>query len=138
MNNTKVPMGAPTKYRNQIPDELIEFFGELKPLMLAGEQVGFIYPTIEKFCSKIGIVTSTFYKWCDEKPDLSSAFKIAKQNQKDIIIQLGINGIYKEGFAKFVAINCTDMRDKIETKHDVDDKVVELAYSLKVNSDLQK
>ena len=27
-------------------------------------------------------------------------------------------GIYKEGFAKFVAINITDMRDKIE--HSID------------------
>ena len=117
MNDNPNPVGPPTKYKDTYPEALLEFFKDIKPLKLNGKEVGFILPTIEKYCSNIGIVTSTFYKWCDEKPRLSSAFKVAKQCQKDTIIQLSLNGIYKEGFAKFVAVNCTDMRDKLETSN---------------------
>jgi hypothetical protein len=71
-------------------------------------------PTIERFCCDIDIVTSTFYEWNKKYPDLSSAFKKAKAYQKDQLMQMALMGIYKEGFAKFVAINITDMKDKIE------------------------
>jgi len=111
----KNPVGPPTKYHDKIPEDLKAFFKDIKPLLLNDVEVGFILPTIEKFCCEIDIVTSTFYKWCKEKPDLSSAFSMAKQYQKDWIIQLANNGIYREGFAKFTAINCTDMKEKIET-----------------------
>jgi len=111
----KIPQGPPSKYRNEIPEELKAFFSEIKPLLLNDTQVGFLFPTIEKFCSNLDVVKSTFYKWCQEKPELSDAFNVAKQMQKDTLIQMGANGIYKEGFAKFMAINCTDMKDKIET-----------------------
>jgi len=123
------PVGAPTKYTNDIPLRLKEYFREIEPLILNGKEVGFILPTIERFCSEIDIVTSTFYKWCKEKPELSSAFDIAKQNQKFWLIQLANNGIYKEGFAKFTAVNLTDMRDRAENT--VDQKTeVKLSYEV--------
>ena len=39
-------------------------------------------------------------------------------------MQMALMGIYKEGFAKFVAINITDMVDKVE--HNVNQKNIEV------------
>ena len=115
MSDKKNPVGPPTKYKAEFPEKLKEFFNrELYTYNAEGDRVPSKMPTIERFCCDIDIVTSTFYKWCQENDELSSAFKIAKQLQKDHIIQMGLMGIYKEGFAKFVAINCTDMKDKVE------------------------
>jgi hypothetical protein len=111
------PDGAPTKYKEDIPERLIEFFSrDLFVQVDGGKTMPNRLPTIERFCSEIDIVTSTFYEWCKKYPELSSAFNKAKQYQKDQLMQLALMGFYKEGFAKFVAVNITDMRDKVESQ----------------------
>lgn len=122
--------GAPTKYHDAVPSELVNFFE--RPFFeydQEGNKMPSRLPTIERFCCDIDIVTSTFYEWCKKYPELSSAFKKAKQYQKDQLMQMSLMGIYKEGFAKFVAINCTDMKDKVETKAEVKTEI-KLSYNL--------
>lgn len=133
------PVGAPVKYHDGIPKQLTEFFDrELYTIDIDGNKVPSKLPTIERFCCDIDIVTSTFYEWNKKYPELSSAFKKAKHYQKDQLMQMALMGIYKEGFAKFVAINITDMKDKIE--HDVgkDAKEVLLGYQLKPKDNDEK
>lgn len=134
------PVGAPVKYHSEIPKQLTDFFDrELYTTDIYGNRVPSKLPTIERFCVDIDIVTSTFYEWNKKYPELSSAFKKAKHYQKDQLMQMALMGIYKEGFAKFVAINITDMKDKIE--HDVskDAKdMVRLAYNLRASHDETK
>lgn len=115
------PDGAPTKYNSDVPKKLIQFFTrDLFVEMDEGKKMPNRFPTIEKFCCDINIATSTFYEWCKKHDELSSAFNVAKQAQKDQLIQLSLMGFYKEGFAKFVAVNCTDMRDKVDS-HNVNE-----------------
>lgn len=123
-------MGAPVKYHDGVPDQLIQFFD--RPLFqdINGKTMPNFLPTIEKFCFDINIATSTFYEWCKKYDDLSSAFDQAKQIQKNQLIQLSLLGFYKEGFAKFVAINITDMRDSKEVSHDVSNEVKKLVVNL--------
>lgn len=119
------PVGAPLKYHDGIPKQLTDFFD--RPLYIIdidGNKTPSKLPTIERFCCDIDIVTSTFYEWNKKYPDLSSAFKKAKAYQKDQLMQMALMGIYKEGFAKFVAINVTDMVDKVE--HNVNQKNIEV------------
>lgn len=118
MTEKKNPVGAPIKYNSDVPKKLIEFFSrDLFVEMDNGKTMPNRLPTIEKFCADIDIVTSTFYEWCKKYPELSSAFNKAKQFQKDQLMQLALMGFYKEGFAKFVAVNITDMRDKVESQN---------------------
>lgn len=131
--NAPNPVGAPSKYHSGVPSQLLEFFN--KPLFqeVNGKTMPNFLPTIEKFCCDINISTSTFYEWCKKHDELSSAFEKAKQAQKNQLMQLSLLGFYKEGFAKFVAVNITDMRDKVESTVDATDNAIKLAYSLKEN-----
>ena len=122
-------MGAPTKYTEDIPQKLIEFFNipifRTEQVEVAGrsgvqlinEIVANELPTIERFCSDIMISKSTLHQWIKKYPDLSHAYNIAKQCQKNHLIQNGLNGRYNSAFCKFLAINCTDLVDKVVTEH---------------------
>ena len=119
------PVGAPVKYHDGIPKELTTFFDRpLYTLDVDGNKVPSKLPTIERLCYDIDIVKSTFYVWAKKYPELSNAFEKAKSYQKDQLMQMALMGIYKEGFAKFVAINVTDMVDKVE--HNVNQKNIEV------------
>jgi hypothetical protein len=132
MEESKAPrVGAPIKYTQEVPKKLIEFFDrDLFIQNIDGKAVPNRLPTIERFCANINIATSTFYEWNKKYPELSSAFKMAKQMQKDQLIQLSLIGAYKEGFAKFVAINVTDMKDRIETSHSVSEDTKKLIIDM--------
>lgn len=120
---TKNPVGPPIKYNSEVPKKLIEFFSRDLFIEINGKTMPNKLPTIEKFCCDIDIVTSTFYEWCKKYPELSSAFNMAKQLQKDQLMQLALIGFYKEGFAKFVAVNITDMRDRVEQRQSGEIKI---------------
>lgn len=121
------PVGPPTKYHDGIPKQLTDFFDrDLYTFDVEGNKVPSKLPTIERFCCDIDIATSTFYEWNKKYPELSSAFSKAKAYQKDQLMQMALVGIYKEGFAKFVAINVTDMRDKITQEIDASITVNEI------------
>ncbi len=135
--------GAPTKYKDDIPKKMIDFFN--RPLMkaqqvemltktgqikLVTEMVANELPTIEKFCCDLMISKDTLHQWIKKYTELSDAYAFAKQAQKNHLLQNGLSGNYNGSFAKFVAINCTDMVDKVETEHSVNKDTLRLAYGL--------
>jgi|TARA_R110000851_G_scaffold298994_5_gene454802 hypothetical protein len=125
----KPTLGAPTKYTEDIPQRMIEFFNV--PLLKI-EQVEAVtkngvvsmneiaaneLPTIERFCADLMISKSTLHIWIKKYPILSNAYDIAKQCQKNHLLQNGLSGRYNSAFAKFISINCTDLVDKVVTEH---------------------
>jgi hypothetical protein len=118
--------GPKVKYTDEVADKLLDFFNQPLFAELNGKMMPTFLPTIEKFCADIKIAKSTFYAWVKEYPKLSNAFDMAKQVQKDKLINLTLLGFYKEGFAKFVAINITDMRDERNLSHDISENVKRL------------
>jgi hypothetical protein len=138
----KPTLGAPTKYTDDVPKRLMDFFNRplykieqvevmtKQGIQKINETVANELPTIEKFCADLMIHKSTLLAWVEKYPILSDAYSFAKQSQKNHLLQNGLNGRYNSGFAKFVAINCTDMVDKIETEHSVNKDTLKLAYGL--------
>ena len=119
-----MPAGRPTKYRKQYCEDIIKFFDipattlksvpvitkfgtELKKIEVANP-----LPTIEGFARKLGVMTETIVNWAKEYPEFFTAYTRAKSMSKEILNQNALMGRYSEGYAKFVAINCTDMVDK--------------------------
>ena len=56
----------------------------------------------------------TLHEWRDKHPEFSAALVRVKLKQKEILVQGGLAGTYESRFAQFVAINFTDMRQKID------------------------
>lgn len=122
----KKKMGAPTKYYDNLVEDLYEFFDvelyEDKEKECAGkdgpfsiiESVPNRLPTIERFCANIRIHKSTIYDWAKKYPHLSDALSICRQIQQDHLIQHSLNGGYNSNFSKFFMINNSSWKEKVE------------------------
>lgn len=131
-------LGRPTKYKEEYCQQIIDFFD--RPLFEEKEVSSFekgrtvirkisvpcLLPTIERFCLNIGIHKDTLYEWVKVHPDFSDSLRRAQQAQQEILVQHGLTGLYKEGFAKFVGVNYTNLKDKVEQVHSVSE--IKLAY----------
>jgi hypothetical protein len=131
MSDEKRSVGAPVKYTDEVPSRLLKFFDREPFQEIDGKKMPAFLPTVERFTFEIGIAVSTFYEWVKKYPELSKAFEVAKALQKNQLMQLSLLGFYKEGFAKFVAVNITDMRDKQDVS--VEDVTVTLKDHRKDN-----
>lgn len=137
-----MPAGRPTKYEEEYCDLLIEFFdqepwedldikhyknGEVSwtdkkrmPRKLP-TMVGFWRWLNNEKGKDVGI--RTLYDWIDKdhesyQKEFSQTFtRVAKKIQKDFLIQNGLQGTNNPVFAKFVAINLSDMTDKVSNEH---------------------
>lgn len=125
----KPTLGAPTKYTEDVPQRMIDFFNvpllkiekveamTKNGVVSVNEIVANELPTIERFCADLMIHKSTLLEWVKKYPLLSDAYGIAKQCQKNHLLQNGLSGRYNSAFAKFISINCTDLVDKVVTEH---------------------
>ena len=122
--------GRPTKYKPEYCEQMVEFFSRphTKEVLVDRDESGKNpitktvanpIPTFERFAFLVGVTVSTLWEWEKEHDDFSKAYKLAKSLQKDMLIQNTMLGFYKENFAKFFAINSTDMRDTVEHKHEL-------------------
>jgi len=119
-------LGAPTKYTEDIPEKLLEYFcidldrevknkdGKIvaiKPNRL---------PTVEGFCASVMIAKSTFHEWVKKYPSLSNALGIAKQFQINHLMQHTLEGTYNASFARFLAINISEYREQVEQANETE------------------
>ena len=126
--------GAPRKYKKSYPKELFDYFN-IEPYeyvtvggqLLDGKWVGGIrekyvarWPSIERWCSDRKIVVDTFYRWVKEYPKLSETWGYCRQLRQDILVTNALTGGYKENFSKFMAVNCTNLRENPEPVKDID------------------
>jgi hypothetical protein len=121
--------GRPTKYRKEHCQAILDFFNKpatktVKQTWIskagikeADVEVAIPLPTIEGFALSIGTSKQSVITWTEQHPEFLDAYTRAKTAQKEILIQNALAGRYVEGFAKFVAINCTDMVDKQTQEH---------------------
>lgn len=123
----------PSKYKEEYCDKILEYFNpelfrtEIQEVATSTGvkeikiQKGCLLPTLERFAFEIGVHKSTIYEWIQVYPEFSDAFNAAKQNQKHILIQHGLSGQYNSSFARFLAPNVSDLKDKteVENKQDI-------------------
>ena len=125
----KHPGGAPTKYKKEYCDEIINFF-RIEPYetklqqeffsdgSLRSEKVVIIptkFPTFQDFADSIGVHIDTLNEWCKKHQEFSEAYARAKQLQEKIWLINGMNGQYNSQFAIFFGKNCLGYKDKQET-----------------------
>jgi len=74
-------------------------------------------PTLQRFAKKIKVGISTVYDWLKEDhgsyhKEFSDAFTRACALRKNFLIENGLVGCHQHSYAKFVAANLTDMKEK--------------------------
>ena len=123
--------GAPTKYKEEYCEEIIEYFrvppeiveykreyyqnGNLKseyPIVRGNE-----FPTFQGFADKIGVHYDTLKEWYSIHEEFSEAYMRAKQLQEKIWLTNGMNNLYNSQFAQFFGKNCLGYKDKQEVEH---------------------
>lgn len=134
-----MPGGAPIKYTRkrtkEIAKAMIEFFDidytqvltETITTKNGGEKVkeiriGANFPTIISFCRKEKFTKDTLHRLIKQKkengdlvhPELSDAYKRAKEIQEDIWLNNSLNGHYNAQFAIFAGKNIFNYKDKSE------------------------
>lgn len=121
---SKRGVGRPTKYKPEYCQALIDFF-DVEPYeerQIQHYKNGDVswsdykrfpnrIPTLRKFAKSINVNYTTVYEWIEKHKEFSNAFTHAKEIRKWFIIENGLEGLYNPAFAKFVAVNVTDMRD---------------------------
>lgn len=121
-------IGRPSTYKRSYPVDLILFFnrGRQRIDRLIDKKTGEIvmdygstigsFPTLEAFAVKIGTHPATLWEWGRKFPEFYEALQVAKAIQKEILVDGALRNSYNPLFAKFVAVNFTDMRDKTEVE----------------------
>lgn len=121
-------MGRPSDYREEYCERILEFFGEelyvdeTREVASQGEAVEITekvankLPTFQRFAIEIGTTHKTLLEWAKVHPEFRKAYDICKEVQWDFLVQHGLRGSYKAAFAKFLATNITDLRDKQEVE----------------------
>ena len=131
-------IGRPTRYTEDMPDKLLEFFDvpldrvvKVQNATASGKVVESEItkpnrlPTVEGFCAHHKMSKRTFHDWVQKYPSFAHALGKCKQLQMNHLIQHSLEGTYHAGFAKFLAINISEYREKIEHDHkEVEIKVV--------------
>lgn len=126
----KSKVGRPTKYEERFIEECYKFFDkELYTIIkkqVAGQKGMFeieerepnMMPTIEGFACHLRLHKDTIYDWAkqEDKKDFSDALDFGRQKMKEFLNYHALMGNYNSGYAKFFAINATDMVEKKEVE----------------------
>ena len=129
--------GRPTAYKPEYCQDLYDYYdcepyreveiphydkaGNGNVIWTETKTVPNVYPTIRGFAHKIGVGVRTVFDWLDPKhssyqPKFSQTFTQVGVLRKDFLIHNGLLGMHNPAYAKFVAVNCTDMRDRVDTQ----------------------
>ena len=113
--------GRPTKYYEEICQEMLDFFDDAGTMTLADGKVVQRLPTFEKFACDKNLTVATLDNWKNDenKPEFFEAYKVCQAKQKDFLIQRGLAGDINTTFGIFVSKNITDMKDKTEVDNNI-------------------
>ena len=122
--------GRPTKYSDDLPERLIEYF-DVEAFTAEATDSGKVamtpakFPTMARFAARVGISRNTLHRWATEtdengdllKPEFCDAYKRAQDLQEAMLIEGGMAGAFQPSFAIFTAKNVLGWRDKQELEH---------------------
>lgn len=95
---------AAVKYKDEYCERMLEWFmSEERP-----------FPQFTFFAEELGVGERTLFGWCSEHPRFADYYARCKQIQ---LAKLNEGTMFKQfdsSFAKFIAINCHGMKEKVE------------------------
>lgn len=122
----KNPIGRPTKYSEEMPQALLDFFQAIKEEVLEVEEnmalSGVLQwvqkpvdpPLLSGFAISMAVHRDTLHEWARVHTDFSDAMKTAKEIQEWVVARMVSHGAYAPAFGIFMLKNCSDWTDKHE------------------------
>lgn len=98
-------VGRPTKYTEDFPQKLIDFFNIPEIKKQGGKVVAEEYPMVVDFCLQEDISNDTFFRWVKEHKAFSDAYSKVKKIQEKFLVKNSIQNRYNPYFAQFVLMN---------------------------------
>jgi hypothetical protein len=120
----KMKPGAPTKYRDEYCQKILEYFSknpyEEKEVMVATKdgpmmikkEVASDCPSMAGFAISIGIPKRTILDWTKKHEEFAEAYELAKCYQENFLIVNGNRGLINTAFGIFSTKNIIGWRDK--------------------------
>jgi hypothetical protein len=133
MSEENAKVGRPTKYTEDMPQKLIDYFSKplfRKVLVQQATASGKIVevevekpclpPLMEGFCAFMKIGKTTFYEWVKKYPEFKNAFEVSKMHQAEKLATHALLNGYSSSISKLILANCTDYKeDKEEVKQEI-------------------
>lgn len=101
-------MGAPTKYKHEYCQGIIDYFTSSNN-----------FPFFSEYSRIIEVNTDTLHEWKKVRPDFSEAYKKCKEIQKERLVRGALSNKLNPTFSIFTAKNILGWRDVKEIKQDI-------------------
>lgn len=146
-------LGRPTKFKEEYCQTILDYFDIPLSSIVTEEKMsasGVIeeikvlkpnfMPTFEGFARSLGIHTDTLQEWKKVNSNFSVSYNLCKGIQKQFLVSHGLTGGYNASFAKFIAVNCTDLVDQthVKTENETTVKTYGLAFDLNEKPETNK
>jgi hypothetical protein len=120
--------GRPSKYDPKFCEEIVKFFDVPKSVRVVKAEITGKndyskteyedkpnpLPTFSKFARSVGICHDCITDWAKIHPEFTEAYNVAKELQKEFLMDNGLAGLYPPASFIFTAKNITDMKDKTD------------------------
>jgi hypothetical protein len=129
-------VGRPTLYSKKIQSLSDKYINEWELYKVITDEDGSItrfvnsIPSIAGLALELGVHRATLYNWAEDYTLFFDTLEVIQQKQEIFLMHHGLTKGYDSGFAKFMAINVTKYRDKVETVHAVTDDVKRLIIDM--------
>ena len=132
--------GRPTKYHDEIPQEMLDYFyraldkqvteevATATGVKVINKTTANRFPSFEGFCVSICIARDTLYNWKKKYPLFSDTFEKCRQVQREFLMVHSLEGNYNAGFSKFLLTNISEYKDKVHQE-------IESTQTIKINID---
>lgn len=123
--HNKKKIGRPTAYRPEYCQQLIDYFSVdpmeiIKDAEVDGkvklERLPAKMPWFAGFARKIGVNIDTLHEWKKNYEEFSEAYKIAKELQREFLVEIGLSGKTSASFVIFTMKNVCGWRDERDLK----------------------
>lgn len=116
----KAKVGRPSKYNEntqKLSDEYVDNYKLYNELVGSDGKITHMVnsiPSVAGLAKYLGVHRDTIYEWSNAHSQFSDTLERLKQTQEVFLIHHGLTKGYDSGFAKFLAINMTSYKDKVE------------------------
>ena len=128
-------MGAPTKYRPEYCQKILEYF-DVQPYEMLKDRNGNDTklppdpPSIEGFANILGVKKQTIYNWAKKHKDFLDCLTLVRQKERSFIRYAGLASIYDSRFCSSVYASLRNESPKIHLCKTIRNKLSKIQEAL--------